>query len=295
MTRQAIDFQGIASFEKTLAEQLQNYLEKRETYFSSLIAESIPTEPDPSQPMLDNLGPKKLSSGVEAFTRKVTQAVIAHSTTQNQWKHTVTSINIAMCKYADLLQQITVELFQQLDLTGIEQWRTELLHVVENVKEILLHHMEDLKWALKRLESQLWEYKRSTVDQTKFMPWLNQFIPPWKSILNPALIKNLEKSQKFLNFRFLTFLHRFELYTDLNEQVEVKMTKFSSYHVLATLEIDEQESFKHLYRLLKLWKLNRNAKALPDEELSRVIRYSINPQKSASLFKNYFQALHKKL
>ncbi len=296
MTRQAIDFQGIASFERTLAEQLQNYLEERETYFSSLIAESIPTEPDPSQPILDSLGtPKKLSSGVEAFTRKVSQAVIAHSTTQNQWKDTVTSINNAMCKYADLLQQIAVELFQQLDLTGIEQWRTELLQVVENVKEILLHHMEDLKWALKRLESQLWEYKRSIVDQTKFMPWLSQLVPQWKSIVDSALIKNLEKSQKFLNFRYLTFLHRFELYNDLNDQVEVKMTKFSSYHVLATLETDEQESFKHLYRLLKLWKLNRNAKALPDAELSRVIRYSINPQKSASLFKNYFQALQKKL
>ncbi len=200
-----------------------------------------------------------------------------------------------MWRYTDLLQQIAVELFQQLDQTGIEQWRPELIQVVENIKEILLHHMEDLKWALKRLESQLWEYKRSIKNQNTLMPWINNLVPLWQGILDHSLIRNLEKSQKFLNSRYLTFLNRYEQYHDLNDQVEIKMNKFSSYHVLASLEQEEQDSFKHLYRMLKLWKLNQQAKALPDDELIRVIRYSVNPEKAAGLFKNYFQSLHNKL
>lgn len=296
MTRQEIDFQGIASFERALVEQLQNYLEEKETHFSDCIANSIPTEPNASEPKLENANvPKKLSSGVEAFTRKVSQATTAHTNTESQWQQTVNAVNEAMCKYAELLQQIAVELFQQIDLTSIEQWRPELLQVVEKIKEILLHHMEDLKWALKRLESQLWEYKHTTENENKFIGWLCRYFPLRKTIIEPALIKNLEKSQKFLNFRYLTFFHRYELYNDLNDQIEVKMTKFSSYHVLSTLDNEEQENFKRLYRLLKLWKLNRQNKALPDDELIRVIRYAINPEKAASFFKNYFQALQNKL
>lgn len=294
MIWQAIDFQGIASFDKALSEQLQQYLEDKQTYYSQLIATSIPAELGASAPQLPPSDVhKKLSEGVGIFTRKVNQSLLSPSTDKARWESVANSLNTSMWEYTELLQGIAVELFQQLEQVGIEQWRPELLRVVEAIKESLLHHMEDLKWALKRLESSLWEYRLSQTPQSKSL--VSRFLTIWKTIIDPNIVKNLEKSQKFLNFRYQNFQHRYEQYMDLDKQIEKRMSKFLSYHILGTLESDYQENFKRLYRMLKLWKLNQQAKAVPERELIRVLRYSINPEKASNLFKSYFQALQNKL
>lgn len=292
MTWQTIDFQGIASFDKALSEQLQMYLEDKQTYYSQLIARSIPTELEASTPLLPpSDAHRKLSEGVEIFARKVNQSMTSPSTVKPGWESVANSLNTSMWAYTELLQGTAVELFQQLEQVGIEQWRPELLKVVESIKETLLHHMEDLKWALKRLENSICEYRQSQNPQSK----IRSLFSSWKAIIDPNIIKNLEKDQKFLNFRYQNFLQRYEQCMDLNSQIEKRMSKFLSYHILGTLESDEQNTFKRLYRMLKLWKLNQQAKAVPERELVRVLRYSINPEKASNLFKSYFQALQNKL
>lgn len=296
MAWQAIDFQGISSFEKALANQLRLYLEEKQTHLSQVIADSIPSEVDASNPVLEVAqAHRKLSDGVEAFTRKVSQTTAIPSINEEQWQAAARKINAALWEYAELLQSVAVELFQQLDLVGIEQWRPEVLKVVDSIKEILLHNMEDLKWAIKRLESQLWEYKRATSNPVRFEKFLSYFKPLWGNIIDHTIVKNLEKSQKFLGFRYQNFQHRYEQYIELNDEIEKKMSKFQTYNVLATLDPEEQDSFKRLYRLLKLWKANKQAKALPNRELVRVLRYAITPEKAATFFKNYYNALQNKL
>lgn len=292
MAWQPIDFQGISSFEKALAHQLQHYLDEKQTHLSQIIANSIPTEIDPSQPILASSKTKrKLSEGVEAFARKVSQSLTPSLTKEEQWQPVAKTINGALWEYAELLQSMAVELFQQLDLVGIEQWKPEVLKVVDQIKETLLHQMEDLKWAIKRLESQLWEYRRATSNPVQFEKLLSFFKPLQGNIIDHTILKNLEKSQKFLGFRYQNFQHRYDQYIELDDEIDKKMSKFYSYEILATLDQDEQENFKRLYRLLKLWKANKQAKAVPDRELVRVLRYSVTPEKAATFFKNYYNAL----
>lgn len=296
MAWQPIDFQGISSFEKALATQLQHYLEVKQTHLSQVIADSIPSEVDPSNPKLDPAKIlRKLSDGVDAFTRKVSQSQSLPLAKEEQWQPVAKKINAALWEYAELLQSMAVELFQQLDLVGVEQWKPDVLKVVDEIKENLLHHMEDLKWAIKRLESQLWEYKRATSNPVQFEKLLSYFKPFRGNIIDHTLLKNLDKSQKFLGFRYQNFQHRYEQYIELNDQIERKMSKFQTYDVLSTLDQDEQESFKRLYRLLKLWKANKQAKALPNRELVRVLRYSVPSEKAAIFFKNYYNALQNQL
>lgn len=288
MAWQPIDFQGISSFEKPLANHLQQYLEEKQTHLSQAIADSIPSEINPSEPTLARANIyRKLSDGVEAFTRKVNQTQAPYN--EKQWQLTAKHLNAELWEYAELLQSMAVELFQQLDLVGIEQWKPETLKVVDQIKELLLHYMEDLKWAIKRLESQLWEYKRSAPGSSKFEKLISYFKP--QNVIDHSIIKNLEKSQKYLGFRYQNFQHRYDQYTEMDDQIEKKMSKFYSYDILSTLDHEEQDNFKRLYRLLKLWKANKQAKAVPDRELVRVLRYSVPPEKAANFFKNYYNAL----
>lgn len=296
MAWQPIDFQGISSFEKALVTQLQQYLEEKQTHLSQVIADSIPSEIDSSQPVLALAKiRRKLSDGVESFTRKVSQTQTTPLIKKEQWQAAAKNINGALWEYAELLQSMAVELFQQLDLVGVEQWKPEVLKVVDQIKEILLHHMEDLKWAIKRLESQLWDYKRATSNPIKFEKLISFFKPLWGNIIDHTILKNLEKSQKFLGFRYQNFQHRYEQYIELNDEIEKKMSKFQSYEILATLDHEEQDHFKRLYRLLKLWKANKQAKAIPNRELVRVLRYAVTPEKAANFFKNYYNALQNQL
>lgn len=296
MSWQAIDFQGISSFDKSLTNHLQQYLDEKQAYLSQVISESIPSEIEISQPKLEpSKGHRKLSDGVEAFTRKVNQSQTTLSISEEQWQEAVRKINNALWEYAELLQGMAVELFQQLELAGIEQWKPDLLKVVDNIKNILQHQMEDLKWAIKRLESRLWEYKRAAGTPNNLEKWFSFLNPFSRDILDHSIIKNLEKSQKFLGFRYQNFQHRYEQYIELDRAIEKKMHKFHNYAVLPTLDYDEQDSFKRLYRLLKLWKANKQAKAIPKRELIRALRHEVSPEKAATFFKNYYNALENKL
>lgn len=296
MAWQSIDFQGIASFESALTDQLQQYLSDKQSHLSQMIADSIPSEAEPAHPKLSPAKvQRKLSDGVEIFARKVNQASVNPTLNEKQWQYTVDKINSSIWEYAELLQGMAVELFQQLDQIGIDQWKPEVLKVVDSIKEILLHHIDDLKWAIKRLESQLRDYKTATGEQCRCSKWLSFIQPLWKSAIDPAIVKNLDKSQKFLNFRHQNFVHRYDQYNELNTAIEKKMVKFHSYKVLENLEPDEQKNFKCLYRLLKLWKANKQARALPDRELVRVVRFAITPEKASAIFRNYYHHLERQL
>ncbi|MGZ3632953.1 MAG: hypothetical protein ACXWM7_01315 [Parachlamydiaceae bacterium] len=295
MSWHTIDFQGMTSFEKTLVEQLRNYLNEKQSFYSHLISESIPTEHNAGSPILTSSKAHKLSDGVETFTRKVNQAIVSSTTSQTQLQYSSQHINRILWDYAELLQGIEIELFQQLEQVGIDQWRPQLIEVVEDIKDILLHHIDDLKWAIKRLETQLWEYQCRQTKQNQYLSKLLQALSFKKGIIDPSIVKSLEKNQNFLNVQYRNFQQRYEKYTQLDAQVEKKMGKFQSYQTLKSLESEEQQNFKRLYRLLKLWKLNQQAKALPPDELIRALRYTIHPEKAAGLFKRYSQALQKKL
>src|SRR5262249_26962879 len=110
-----------------------------------------------------------------------------------------------------------------------------------------------------------------------------------------SLIANLEKCQKFLGFRYLKFLNRFEQYKLLEEKVDQSLQKFQGYQAFNTMESESQEKFKKSYGLLKLWELNSKAKSLPERDPILSLRHYLSSEKSLGLFKEYYQVLRKKL
>lgn len=109
----------------------------------------------------------------------------------------------------------------------------------------------------------------------------------WKKTLDRALSTNLEKCRKYLGFRYQKFSGQYERYIDVHTAIELVVEKFHEYRVFATLEADSQEKFKKIYRLVRLWDLNRQTRALPRRETIRAVRNAMSPEQAFNLFHEY--------
>lgn len=292
MTWQTIDFQGIASLESALSVQLQNFLEEKESNLAHLIANSLSSSS--GQAVHPSLSPPsskyKLSEGVEAFAKRI-QQMMGTTYKLPHWRTVAEVLNKGLWEYVELLEGCAVELFQQLEQVGFNSWRPALLSVVESIKDMLTHSMEEVKWAIKRLSSLLIDYRSQTGSKSNFLEnlWLKS--PFGNPPIDKVLTRNLDRSLKFLQFRYQGFLLRYRQYQELERNIDKGMSKLSDYEILNSIDSDEQYKFRSLYRLLKLWEQNLEIKALPELELVRSIRHLVNSSKACQVFKDYYLAL----
>ena len=300
MTWKPIDFQGIVTLDRPLVEQLSRFLDEKESQLGWTINKSIP--PIPGESIAPVLSPSpqatlKLSESIEAFGKKVRQISRNSKTlfSKDDWQKTVRIINAALWDYVEALEGTVTELFQQVEQVGFEQWHDELSKVVENIKELVLHHMEDLAWAIRRLESQLREFRWTCQRSRKTSRFFNQVFLGWKPLLDKALLSNLKKSQKFLCFRYNNFVDRYGGYMSLKDKVDQSLQKFKGYNTFSALDSDTQEKFKKIYKLLKLWELNHNSKLLPERDPVRLLRNIISSEKAFPIFREYYQTLRRAL
>lgn len=290
MDWQTIDFQGIAGLEGSIVHQLQQYLEKKESHLALYIANIIPQQAEASTlPYLpEPLSNPKLSNGVEAFTRRAHQDLPpAQDKVAPDWKKVAGSLNKALWDYLEVLEGCAVELYQQLEKAGFDLWNSTLHQMIENIKDMLIHSLEDLKWAYKRLESQLQEYRTLSGHKKSLMESFKKVFSR-NQILDRNIPVNIDKSKKFLNFHYQKFLHRFNEFQQLDEHVDKIMSKFSNYELLNSMDSDEKGKFKRVYRLLKIWEQNLNSQFLKEIDVIRVIHKNINPEKACQVFKEYF-------
>ncbi|MBA2726654.1 MAG: hypothetical protein H0U49_00575 [Parachlamydiaceae bacterium] len=293
MNWQTIDFQGIAGLESSLIHQLQLYLDEKESHLAQFIANSIPqmTESGPMPYLPEPLARTKLSDGVEAFSRRAHQDINQSQVSSVPgWQKVAGSINKAIWEYVEVLEGSAVELYQQVEQVGFEQWSPTLIQIIESIKDLLLHSMEDLKWAYKRLESQLKDYRSLSDNNSSLWDAVKNFFTN-DGILDSAIPRNLGKSQKFLNFKYQDFTHRYNEFQELDTQVDKIMTKFSDYDLLDSIDPEEAHKFKQIYRVLKIWEQNLNVKVLTELELIRGIHRIINPEKASQVFKDYYLAI----
>jgi len=294
MSWQVIDFQGIVTLSKTLVRHLRSHLERKETELSQTITNAIPEQTYSKDLPPLSLSKNKLSEGVENFALRA-KAAFQGKPPLRPWSDVAKTLNRASWVYVEMLENTVVELFQQIDQVSLEDWRPELLGTVETIKELLAHEMENLQWALKRLESHLNDYRVECEKQeAKPTRWWSSFIPH-KPSLDRGLTANIDKSHKFLIFNYQKFSQRYAQYEMLSSEIELVMEKFNKYTVLNSLESDQQEKFKKLYRLLKLWEKNQKIKALPQSEIITALRMSMSPSHAFQIFKDYFKALRQKL
>lgn len=297
MSWKSIDFQGIISLESPLIESLSQYLEEKESYLAYTLVTLIPLSfrETPFLPPVRHPS-FKLPDAIEMYTKcRFHKEGKKPDSCLLEWKKGVEAINKLLWDYTDAIDSCITELFQQVDQVGLEKWHMRLSHVIGSVREILIHKIEDLIWAIRRLEDLLLKMRLSCADQNLLqLTWIKMnFL--WKSSLDSSLVPHLQKDQENLKTLYNKFIHRYEGFLQLQEKVEPYLNRLGDYEVLSELDPDIQIHFVKLYQLLKLWDLNRKEKALPSREFILAIRNAASVDRAIFLFKEYTLSLRQAL
>ena len=300
MTWKPIDFQGIISLDTPLVDQLNRYLQDKESQLGNCIVNAIHTLPRESlTPVLpfSTKGALKLSDAVDAFAKHIRQVIDSPKAlvSSNDCEVAVRQINNCLWEYLEVLEGNVTELFQQLGQIGFEQWHQQLQKVVENIREILMHRMEELNWIISRLENLLWQYRWTLEARDgKWLFWRRSLFF-WKSLLDRELRSYLKRSERYLSQKHQWFVGRYEDYLELKQRIEQSLQKFKRYTVFKTLDETTQENFIKIYRLIRLWELNEKLKSLPEREPIRALRSALSMDKATELFREYYNALENAL
>jgi len=296
MSWKPIDFQGIMALNPQMVDQLFNYIEDKESNASQALLHTIhtSTEANTIQPVLPpGLNHLKITEAAEALEKTVRKLQKTdRNAFKQEWAKTVEEINHILWEYFEVIEECVTELFQQLDYVQIDEWRDELYHVVEQLKEILNRHLDDLRWAIRRLRHALKEYLFLYTKQWHLLSRVDLIVRP---PIDRALSRNIEKCRKILGFNFQKFTDRFTRFRQTSAKLEQAQNKFNWYPVFNGLELSSQNTLKKLYRLTKLWELNRSAKAFPEDDIVRLIRNLFAPTKILDVFGEYKNLLHKTL
>ncbi|ADI37966.1 hypothetical protein [Waddlia chondrophila] len=295
-----IDFQGIANFDKALLEHLHAYLSYSESQLAKSIIYSIHPLPGKALPLvLPQLDSERLRSrdAVQSFGKSV--AMITQSdekiVASNDWESASRQLNGALWEYVEILEGCATELFQQLNQVGFEQWRSDLMNIVEQVKQSLLRQMKECEWLLNRMEPLLKDYRKACQKEGKKGSFWKSLFGFRASMIDRSLYSYLRKSRRFLHLQFKWFSQRLSDYQKLKEKIEKSSRKFKSYHAFAELDESVQKDFKKLYELLKLWNLNQKTKSLPPREPIRALRSLFSLERAKEVFSHYFWMLEEAL
>lgn len=287
MVWQSYDHQNII-IDEPMAGQLTRYLESKETQLSARII-SIILQLEGFPPLKeDEYRSLRLSDAADEFEKRVSWA--KHNPQggleKNKWKLAAKQINEALWSYVETLEGCVVELFQQLDQTGFEQWNEEAVRTITHIKDELTNRMDDLIWVVQRFEQQLKLYHKAC-QGTQGFSWREVF-PFLSHYIDPALIPNIKKCNKFLNFQYHKFIDRYTGFVQLAETSQQSVNKFYQYPVLSSMDVDQQEKLKEIYFLLDLWKNNSRSRILSRTEPVRALRSCMSFENVASLFKDYY-------
>ncbi|MBA3957623.1 MAG: hypothetical protein H0X51_04405 [Parachlamydiaceae bacterium] len=296
MSWKPIDFHGIVSLDTPLVDLLQSYIDEKESEVAYTILRALPLSENAPNLTPERTTDLKLSDAVEVFTKQNYQdGDPSPAISLEEWNASVKRINTALWSYVETIEGCISELFQQLDAIGLEQWHTRLAQVVTSIKDLLSHKMEDLAWSIRRLEIQLRKGRQACEAPNSLQLLWTKVSYLWNSILDRSLLSHLKKNQEQLRSQYNKFMQRYRGFLQLQEQVDKSIEKLSNYQTLTSMDQEVGESFVKLYHLLKLWELNRTAKALPEREFIIALRNTMGVDKAALLFKDYHAALSKQL
>jgi hypothetical protein len=290
MVWQSYDHQNII-LDVSKAGQLSRYLENKETQLSAKIINVIlKLEGFPAIDG-DSFVTLHLNQAVDEFEKRVNWAKDSpQNLEKNKWKTASKQINDALWNYVEVLEGCAVELFQQLDQMSFEQWNDDAVRTITYIKEELTNRMDDLIWIVQRLEQQLKSYQAICEGNVKSFSW-NKVFPFLFRPLDRALIPNIRKCNKYLNFQYQKFIERYMGYGQLAEASRQSINNFYQYPVLSSMEVGQQEKLKELYFLLDLWRNNSKSRVLPRTEPVRALRGCMSFENVVSLFKEYFQLI----
>lgn len=294
MSWKPIDFQGIISLDRPIIDLLTNFLDDKESELAKAILNIIPLPAhSPSSQIPLEEDQIKLTYALEIFEKRDYHFPNHGKPIQEtaDLKEIAASLNKVLWHYVEILEGCTTELFIQLEQISLEQWHERLADVVGSLKELLVHRMEDLIWAIRRLEKQLWKFH---LDSKSLSPWgdrwasLSHF---WSSLLDKELVSNLIKSQEFLRDQHQKFMKRYRGYLKLEGQVQPFIDKLKNYRALNHMERELEKMIMKFFLLLKLWEMNRQEKSLPSQEFVTALNNMLSIDRGTALLKEYYKLL----
>lgn len=285
MTWKPIDFRGIVSLKSSIIENLHRYLEEKESQASNQIVQAIKGEDSKQAWLIPPTVPVnlKLSEAIEINSKKLRQLLVSKQSVPDNSKEVEETFDQVLWNYVESLESSVTELFQQIDQMGIEEWRPNLLHVLDEIKVMLIYRIDDLIWSIRRLEEQLKEYRQLCRSKKGWKKW--------EKILDKDLKVNLDNTRKYLTDRYHAFADHFNAYHNLNTEVYKETQKLESFHVLSVLEHDAKLKYFRLVQLLRLWDKNKEKKQLAQEDVIYAIRSLVSYDRISAVFKDYYNML----
>lgn len=293
MSWRSIDFRGLSDLNQKIVDQLEQYLHQKETRLAHHILNSV--QPASLEPFLPSLplggGHVKLSEAVEGFSKKVrvyVQQGGASPLSQDSVERVVKELNEALWEFTEVLEGCVVELFQQIKQVSVERWHLSISRAVHAIKDMLMHYIEDVAWAIRRLEKPLRDYASCCRQKSGFFRKWSTY---WRSYVDPTLIKNLHQSEIFLKQQYEAFDKRYLDYMHISVKVEDALQKMKSYPVLALLDVPEQNLYVDVFRLLKALEMNRQPKGTLAQETTRSLKHLASIDSVVRVLRLYFRGL----
>lgn len=294
MIWQTYENQPAAILDEGMVLQLNAYLEKKTAQLSVLILNA--THLDRSLSSTQAGGPSHaagLNAAVEEFGRKI--HLLAQRGEPNaispHWTAAAKQINEALWSYVEVFEGCAIELFQQIEQIGFERWDLSMSRAVTSIRDNLIQRLDDLVWAIRRLEQQLKACRSiSSSHQKKWIARGMAYIFR-RSLLDNSLETTVRKCQKFLNFRYGKFIDRYKGCMQLYEDADKALCEWRSLNSLALTNLSLRDRFVQLSQGLNLWDLNRAAKILPQRESIRAVRRLTTQASALALFSNCLKAM----
>lgn len=306
MYSQPIDFIGVNELSETLIDQIEEYLnEKENPIYQEILALSnsspIPV-PNISRfedkfnlvEILENFSKRKgelnKPPGREKWGEKRIHFFASRSEkTLEEVKASISKINLLLLDLEKFMRGLVDRLFQIIDHINLVKWQTSLLFIVEKIKNNLLRRFEKLRITFHTLQQVIPAYLSKTEGLNFSKKMISLFS---KEKLSPFLGKLFAQDIKILKSKFTAFYEKYNGCAHLSTKTEESLEALKEYPLLALLELEDQNMYVDLFRLLKIRELHRSTKKkLLQSEICQSLKTLAHKNHIFHLLDHYFHSL----
>ncbi len=293
MSRRPINFQGIVELDRGVVDEIDNYLQEKESHLAHKIFEGISSESEPilSSPVLSTLGVHlKLSDAVEGLTKKIRKLSSAQlrDSVGADTGTLVRNLNEILWEMAEVLQGCVFELFQQIAQISIDKWQSSLADVVKSIKDLLIHYIDDLIWVFRRLEIPLHECQVKVASSKR--GWVDWFQKRFVE-LDSSILTYLRDTESYLKSQYDEFHGRYGEFLHLSLKAEESLERMQTFPVLALMDLQDQKRYIEIFRLLKLWELNSRKDSVLAGDIKGSIKNLCSVNNAVKVFNQYYLGL----